>query len=371
MCHVRLALVLGLVLYNFFGILDWSLMREAVFWPWMIRYGIFTPVVLTLFFLSFCRIFQHHYQAFVSIPVLLGGLGIVAMIALSPPHISGIYYAGLILVFFYGYTFLRARFIYASITSLIIVCSYELSTLFFNRPNTEVLISNNFFFLSANLMGMFISYFLEHAARSEFLMAELLKNEREKVITANIQLSSLNSKLHLLSDIDDLTQIANRRVFEETLGREWARLVRERQPISLIMCDIDFFKKYNDHYGHQKGDECLKMVSNIIRQAVRRPADLVARYGGEEFIILLPGTDCRGAQVVAQNILNALKAIAMVHAQSPISEHLTISMGIAHVVPDNTMDAKRLVGQADEALYQAKARGRNQYAVLPPVSKAA
>jgi diguanylate cyclase (GGDEF)-like protein len=160
-----------------------------------------------------------------------------------------------------------------------------------------------------------------------------------------------------------LTQIPNRRSFDEVLEREWQRLEREKVPLSLILCDIDFFKNYNDTYGHQSGDECLKEVAQILYQVAQRPGDLVARYGGEEFALVLPHTDIAGAICIAEIILSSIRSKGLIHKSSPISSYLTLSLGIATIIPQASVSAKFLIAKADEALYRAKETGRNRYVI--------
>jgi len=181
--------------------------------------------------------------------------------------------------------------------------------------------------------------------------------ERQRIQTA---LEEANKKLQYLANIDGLTQIANRRSFDETLNREWCRATREQQPLSLILCDVDYFKAYNDYYGHLQGDECLIQVAQAISQVVRRPADLVARYGGEEFVVILPNTDGSGAVQVAQLIQEQIRQLQSPHVKSDVSPYITLSLGISSIIPSCKMSSEQLVNAADRALYQAKQQGRNQ-----------
>jgi diguanylate cyclase (GGDEF)-like protein len=161
--------------------------------------------------------------------------------------------------------------------------------------------------------------------------------------------------------IDGLTQIANRRRFDEYLFQEWTRHIRMQQPLSLLICDVDHFKLYNDGQGHQAGDECLKSVAKAINQCYRA-GDLVARYGGEEFAMVLPQTDRVGAVQVAERIRSAVAASALPHPASPVCDRITLSIGVASITPPPhaPSDARTLIQQADQQLYLAKKLGRNQ-----------
>ncbi len=174
-----------------------------------------------------------------------------------------------------------------------------------------------------------------------------------------MSLEKANEELKRLAIIDDLTQVANRRRLEDYLQKEWKRGVRERIPLSIILCDIDFFKQYNDTYGHVVGDECLQQVAQAINQAVKRPADLVARYGGEEFMVILPNTPLEGCLKVARDIQKSVQSFRITHEASTIDQYITLSIGIANTVPESFHQPITLIKAADTALYTAKQNGRN------------
>lgn len=173
-------------------------------------------------------------------------------------------------------------------------------------------------------------------------------------------LQKANQKLERLAAVDGLTNIANRRRFDEYLKTEWKRMRRNQKTLSLIMCDIDCFKFYNDNYGHQEGDKCLQAVAQAIQSAVNRPADLAARYGGEEFVVLLPNTHSDGAVQLAETIKTHVQNLRIPHSYSKVEPHVTISLGVSSIVPDSTLPPEKLIVAADEALYEAKKQGRNR-----------
>jgi diguanylate cyclase (GGDEF)-like protein len=166
-------------------------------------------------------------------------------------------------------------------------------------------------------------------------------------------------ELESLTLADGLTGIANRRRFDMHLEDEFRRAKRNGSPISIIMIDVDCFKDYNDNYGHQQGDHCLVQIAGALSRILRRPCDLVARYGGEEFIVALPDTNAEGALRVAEAMRAAVNALALDHAFSTVTDHVTISLGIATRVPDYTAEPATLIDMADRALYGAKRAGRN------------
>jgi diguanylate cyclase (GGDEF)-like protein len=176
----------------------------------------------------------------------------------------------------------------------------------------------------------------------------------------HLELKRHRDLLKDLSSIDGLTSIANRRRFDDTLAQEWSRCIRSSQPIALIMIDIDFFKEYNDNYGHLAGDDCLKLVAQTLESSVRRAGDLVARYGGEEFVVLLPETNLDGAIVVADTLKKEIEALNITHAFSEVADKVSVSMGVTSSSPHVESSQETLIKAADEALYKAKENGRNQ-----------
>lgn len=188
-----------------------------------------------------------------------------------------------------------------------------------------------------------------------------IKIEHEKSIKVEIKLLEANAQLQHLTITDPLTGIANRLSFENKLKEEWKTLKRSNNALSIIMVDIDCFKAFNDHYGHQAGDDCLIKVANILAKCLKRPNDLAARYGGEEFILILPNTDINSAQFLAENIQKEIASCHIKHCNSNVSNMLTISLGISWVIPSDKSSIEILISQADSALYKAKKNGRNRF----------
>ena len=191
-----------------------------------------------------------------------------------------------------------------------------------------------------------------------------LESMRSKQLEMSRDLASANRELEKLSRQDGLTGIANRRYFDSYLVTEVRRGARERQPLSLILSDVDHFKAFNDCYGHQAGDDCLRRVAAALSSAGRRPADLAARYGGEEFAMVLPGTVLEGAIDVAQAVSRVIEGLAIPHARSAVNPKVTLSQGIVSLVPEKESACEDLIQHADHALYQAKQQGRNRYVVF-------
>lgn len=182
------------------------------------------------------------------------------------------------------------------------------------------------------------------------------------------QLQAQTREMQALSFQDGLTGLSNRRRFDQALTDDWARAQRSHTPLALIMLDVDYFKNYNDHYGHQRGDEALKLLAAIIRRVVVRQSDIAARYGGEEFAILLPDTSETNAQKIAERIQNELTSAALPHDYSAVARVVTLSIGIAAIAPTPTQSSRELVHRADSALYAAKGSGRNRVVLASQIA---
>ncbi|BBI98863.1 diguanylate cyclase response regulator [Ferrigenium kumadai] len=193
-------------------------------------------------------------------------------------------------------------------------------------------------------------------------MYRLVRMQRA-LVKVTEQLNEANQELQRLSMTDGLTGIANRRLFDDLLVREWRRCARIGKPMSVVLLDVDYFKKYNDRYGHQAGDDCLKVVAREVAAAAPRAGDLAARYGGEEFVLVLGETDEGGARWVAERICRHVLGLKMMHEDSP-HDYVTVSCGVCSVLPSDSLAVDKLVKTADKALYLAKERGRNGVAYL-------
>lgn len=193
----------------------------------------------------------------------------------------------------------------------------------------------------------------------------VLSGLEAEVASRTEALASANAELERLVALDGLTQIANRRHFDAQLALAWRRCQREQRPLALLLVDVDDFKAYNDHYGHPAGDEVLRQVARVLAAQQRRPDDLAARYGGEEFVLLLPGADASAAQQAGEQLLQALRALALPHQKARAADIVTASIDVAAVVPDRAGGAAALIAAADVALYAAKAGGRNRVSLAP------
>lgn len=191
------------------------------------------------------------------------------------------------------------------------------------------------------------------------ITADLVVQQFARMEEINANLAKVNDELQKISSLDGLTGVANRRFHDEMFSREWRRCRRNRLSLSLVMIDIDFFKLYNDCYGHPAGDACLKKVAETLNSVIQRPTDLLARYGGEEFVYTLSECDKDAAYAIAEKARITIEELQIPHQESSISAYISISLGVASILPEQSIEHKTLNEHADNALYHAKESGRN------------
>jgi diguanylate cyclase (GGDEF)-like protein len=208
-----------------------------------------------------------------------------------------------------------------------------------------------------------ISMMRYHGYVHTFNNSKIIEQKSEELERINIELEEANRKLQKLSQRDGLTGIYNRFMFDRTIESEWDRCRRQFCPLAFMMIDIDYFKLYNDRYGHPAGDECLKRVAELLLRSLKRSSDTVARYGGEEFAVILPCTEIDGAAALAEHIREDVEQLAIMHASSKISDYVTVSIGVNSVTPSAALSIDDLIAGADKALYLAKRR-RNAIVVV-------
>jgi diguanylate cyclase (GGDEF)-like protein len=204
---------------------------------------------------------------------------------------------------------------------------------------------------------------LEIEIQARLKTQQELQRINKNLDLANKELDYANHQLRLAVNHDGLTKIANRRRFDEYFEQTWLQALRDQSTLTLILCDIDYFKLFNDTYGHVEGDRCLQQVAETLETVIKRPMDLAARYGGEEFAMILPNTNLQGGLVIAENLLTAIQQLGISHASSPVKDHLTLSIGISTLLPTPERTAQTLLTAADIALYEAKQLGRARIVV--------
>lgn len=207
---------------------------------------------------------------------------------------------------------------------------------------------------------------LEIEIQARLKAQEELQRINRALDLANKELDRANRQLLAVANQDGLTKLANRRRFDEYLEQTWRQALRDRQTLTLILCDIDYFKQFNDTYGHVEGDRCLQTVAETIERAIERPMDLAARYGGEEFALILPNTNLQGGQVVAEKLQIALEQLSIGHASSLVSDRITLSIGVSALLPTPELTAQMLLAATDTALYEAKKSGRARIIAYHP-----
>jgi diguanylate cyclase (GGDEF)-like protein len=305
-----------------------------------VRFGLHVPCVLIMLVLTSKRFYDRWYDFGLAFVAPAFGMGTVIMSAFSPPLEVPLVGARLLLASFFFYFMVGLRFRSAARANMIVLGGLIVAFLAGTMPpaTATYLIA---LLITANLIGSAGSYALEHANRTAFLEHRLLTE---------------------VATHDGLTTLLNRAAFEDQIRRVWQQAQRDRQTVSVIMIDIDYFKTYNDRYGHVAGDDCLRRVSSALRDAARRrPLDFVARYGGEELVAVLYGADKAYGESIARSLLTAVRDLRIPHANSQTQPYVTISVGVVAVDAYRVASHDVAVGLADQALYAAKDRGRDQY----------
>lgn len=303
----------------------------------LLRLAIFGPLLAAALLCLHVPRYQKIYPAVLLVGGPIFGVGVVVLAVIAARHGVNLI-ATVVLVTLYIYFMLGMLFWSAAVSSTLVLASYVASASLGGVPAAEMLIDLGVLFFT-NVMGAMVCYTLERANRTHFLEERLL-----------IEMASR----------DGLTGIHNRRVFDEHIDRLWPQAAREGVPLALMLVDIDHFKAYNDYYGHQAGDECLKRVARCLTQSARRPLDVTTRYGGEEFAIILYDASREHVDEATRRIQAGMEALAIEHLASPAaSKRLTISIGAACVIPQASRTHLGFIQLADEALYAAKVRGRD------------
>jgi diguanylate cyclase (GGDEF)-like protein len=340
---VRMSTLVALSTVLGFAVIDHYVLGYRSEVPNIVRFGLQLPLVLIALGFTTRKLYARWYQPAIQISAPLFGLGIVVMAAYAAPEQVPLVGARLLLVTFFCYFMLALPFGAALRCNLIVTAGYFAATLLDVLPSAAA-IYQLFALICANLIGASGCYVLEYANRQAFL-------ERRR--------------LQEVAARDGLTGLFNRAAFEERIHQLWRQATRDSQPISVIMIDIDHFKAYNDQYGHQAGDACLRKVSRTIdAAAIRRPFDFVARYGGEELVAVLFGADRVHAEDVAKGVLMAVNQLAIEHVACQHAPHVTVSMGVATYTPPLEASHDRAVKLADRALYLAKRQGRDRYVAV-------
>jgi len=356
----RLILSFGVLLYLVFGFVDYALAEEQAGTLWVIRLLV-AGVMLLAISVMFNRRLVRWVIKLTSLGMVVVGLSSVGFLAVVDEPYAYAYHLGLIPWQVFVLVVLRTNLRAITINSVIVYIAYILVSV--NKdflpyhPEVDQLVIImlplfSVFWGVLILMGIYLGYELEKTSRIAFVKNRLLSLDAQR-------LTLLGEELHLLSTTDSLTGLANRRHFENCFDSEWRRAIRTQDSIALIMIDIDHFKKYNDRYGHQAGDDCLRQVCDALKDYAQRSGELIGRYGGEEFVVLLPRMTLVRAQVLAESMCRRIASLNIEHGES-MDNKVTISIGIAAMVPSMTDESANLLRIADRCLYRAKADGRNR-----------
>lgn len=303
-----------------------------------LRLGVIQPLLLLAWLATYRPGLRDHLQLIGGIVALCSGLAVAGIIGLARYHSFALPYEGIILVTVFFYFLTGLRFTTAMLCGWLTFLAYLAVELSIGLAG-ELLISNALFLALANIIGSVGCYSLEYSTRQNFLAHGLLQDLAEK---------------------DFLTGLLNRRAFTERAERSWRQAQREKQALGVVMMDVDFFKRYNDHYGHAAGDEALRQVARVIGEHARRPLDCTARYGGEEFVGIWYGLDEAQLLAILQDIRSAIEALGLTHAHSDAAGVVTLSIGMAYLSPYPHQSLGEALRLADVALYLAKEQGRNR-----------
>lgn len=347
-------------LTNILLLSDWLMVPDVIDQAIAMRLLMVTPVGLILALVSFKPFnMRTRERVLWFVDVLLGFVH--AWLCLhSQSEYAQHYLTVLALIILYSTSHLRTRFWVAASSVASILFIYLAVLFFIKDPIWPLLIAIFILLLSTAVFSLYHFYGLERDARMNFLM-----NIRHKKMGQELTLT--NAQLEKVSRIDSLTQVANRLHFEQYLKSTWDRAKKGNKSVVLMMLDVDFFKAYNDHFGHVQGDQCLVSVAQAVFQSLRRPGDLVARYGGEEFVVILNSTQFSDAQNAAERVRQVVRALMIPHPASAVAPYVTLSIGLASLQA-NAPEASpmRLITLADNALYQAKNEGRNRVCAYVP-----
>ncbi len=349
--------IIAILIYNLFLFTDREMLPDIYRTAWQIRLGIVTPCMLIILALLHYRVFIRYIDFMADFLIVLSASSIIMILHFSHHPNVVHYHTGVILIIMFGNIVVRLRFWHALAVSSLIFALYVLTVPRITSMQPPVMINSSVVLFSAIIISLIGNYQIESALRRNYL-----RNLLKEIET--IRLEKAKTELELISSLDVLTGLANRRNFDTFLNTEWHMGAQYRTPLSLLFLDVDDFKSYNDHYGHQAGDVCLREIAEVLKRCIQRSRDLCARYGGEEFVVLLPNTDEKSALQIAEKLRKNIELENIPHQHSRVGHYVTVSVGVATMMPQKILPPHRLVELADKALYRAKDLGRNQVRTL-------
>lgn len=344
---------------NLFLFADWIMVPDVFDVALVLRLGVLTPFGLLLMVLTLLSISMRVREKMLLVIDLLSAMLHAFLCIQSNSPMAQMYTVGLAIIMLYSTSHLRTRFWVTATSTAGVMGIYAFTLTQFESPQWEVLISIGLLLFSSAVFTLYNLYGLEYEERLNYLMT--LRHQRMQS-----QLKKANRMLERVSRVDALTQVANRRHFDQFLTHVWERARRDSASVTVLMLDVDCFKAYNDHFGHPKGDQCLTAVAKAIYNSLRKPGDLLARYGGEEFIAVLSKADLAQGLAAAERVRRAVMALRIEHPKSSVDQWVTVSIGVATLQSNLPQTSPQtLVAMADEALYQAKNDGRNRVVSRP------
>lgn len=349
--HMILSGLLGILAILGTGALDPLWMQEGSTQLWRIRVATTAPILFLLMF-SRSNLAIRFMQPIIALSANLFVAGLIALSLAVIEPLNHYYIGATTIVMLVVFVLSRLQFLWGLFSACLMLVTLNIGLLGFGHVALKLLILNNTLFLISATFSLVGCFLFERSLRQNYLQARMLSFEK-------IDLEESNLRLQYLTAIDGLTQIANRRSLDLSLSTEWQRAMRKREPIGLIMIDVDHFKLFNDTYGHQAGDECLRGVAGALKDFARRPGDLAARYGGEEFVLVLTNATAVQARAVAEKLRDKIVELAIPHMRSSHG-NVTASFGVASIIPGNHIGPETLLLAADQALYRAKGSGRNR-----------
>lgn len=345
---LRLVLFFGTMLYACYTAIDILTLPN---WPIIItiRAFITTPMLLVIILLCFTPLYKRYQQLFAVLCSLIIIAGLVTCAALVPAYYRTLFYQSLTLVAFFLTILTALQFRYTLVVCVAVMLAFNISFQFAPMESKSYylwdLLGNNYVLAGATGLCLVVSYFNELSLRRVFLLNRLIDYK--------------NKLLEYMSRTDQVTGLANRRYLDEIIASEWNRALRHHYPMAVLFADFDYFKQYNDTYGHQAGDAALHSIALVFNACIRRAGDYVGRYGGDEFMVVLSDTNLDDAMNVAKNIMAHLKQLAISHRTSTISNVITLTIGISVLTPTEKNSQNALIKQSDTALQAGKIKGRN------------
>jgi diguanylate cyclase (GGDEF)-like protein len=340
--QIRINLWIGVsLMLAIFAVSHWSLSRGVNASLDIVRVAFVAPALVFVLALTHTKFYERIFHPLVQVLAPIFGMSVVLEALFAARHGVSVFAAVVLVVI--GIYLLVGMLFYAALrTAVLIFVAYSIGAPLMNLPD-EQSVYNFVVLFGANVVGATVCYALEKVHRTNYLEARLLTE---------------------MACRDGLTGIYNRRMLDEHLDKVWQQGGRERVFVALLLVDIDYFKAYNDYYGHQAGDECLKHVAHTLNHCARRPLDFTARYGGEEFAIVLYDARREYVDELMRQVQTSMEALALKHPASPISNQLTVSVGAAWVLPTPERTHFGFIQLADEALYEAKGAGRNRAIIM-------